>query len=195
MDQNRGLEILILPQNGQGNQFRGQRPPQKGQQPQNSRNFHQNRYQRPFPEAPYPPKNAKPAPKGGYPKRPPPDKNTQAPYKWNHDELGIAKFTCYRCGQPKKYCKGYWDNNCPYDNTPMCKTRCRATPCSGGCHKSSYCLGVIHNAVAALKKQQTGEKASKNANLVQEDPKTEIEDQDFFEDIEDQEEEFFDLNL
>ena len=77
----------------------------------------------------------------------------------------------------------------------LMQIRCRATPCSGGNHKSSFCLGVIHNAVAALKKQQIDGKASKQANLVQEDPKTEIEDQDFFEEIEDQEEEFFDLNL
>lgn len=181
------------PQNG--TPVRGTKMPQKGPQTQNARNFRQNRYPRPFPEAPFPPKNAKPAPKGGYSKRPPPDKNTQAPYKWNHEDLGIAKFTCYRCGQPKPYCKGYWDSNCVYANTPMCKTRCRATPCSGGNHKSSFCVGVIHNAVAALKKQQMAEKSSKQANLVQEDPRTEMEEQDLFEELEDQDEDFFDLNI
>ena len=54
---------------------------------------------------------------------------------------------------------------------------------------------MIHNAVAALKKQQMAEKSSKQANLVQEDPRTEMEEQDLFEELEDQDEDFFDLNI
>ena len=112
------------------------------------------------------------------------------PYKWDPSELGIAKFTCYKCGQPTKFCKGWKDPECPYANSPACRTRCRATPCSGGCHQSSQCLGIIHNAVAALKKEKQAEN-SKQAHLVQETN----EGNQFFEDIEEQDEDFFDLNI
>ena len=182
------------PPNGPPNTFRGPKMAQRGPQTQNAKNFAQKRYSRPFPEAPYPPRNAKPAPKGGYQRRPPPDKNGPPPYKWTHEELGIAKYTCFSCGQPKKYCKGYWDPSCPYSGSPMCKTRCRAPHCSGGAHKSSFCLGQIHNAVAALRKQQSSEKTAKQANLVQEGT-TDFEEFDQFQDLEEQDDDFFDLNM
>ena len=182
------------PPNGPSNNYKGPKMAPRGPQTQNARNFPQNRYTRPFPEAPFPPKNAKPAPKGGYQRRSPPDKNGPPPYKWSHEELGIAKNTCFSCGQPKKYCKGYWDPQCPYSGSPMCKTRCRAPQCSGGAHKSSFCLGQIHNAVAALKKQQNSEKASKQANLVQEGT-SDFEEVDPFQELEDQDDDFFDLNM
>ena len=76
----------------------------------------------------------------------------------------------------------------------MCKTRCRAPHCSGGAHKSSFCLGQIHNAVAALRKQQSSEKTAKQANLVQEGT-TDFEEFDQFQDLEEQDDDFFDLNM
>ena len=115
---------------------------------------------RPFPNAPYPPRGAKPPPRGGYTRREPPSKNTEPPFNWTHEALGIVKGGCFLCGQPRPFCRGYRDNSCPYRGVTPCRTRCRNPPnvCSGGAHKTSNCLGLLHNAVHAYKKQKLAEK-------------------------------------